>query len=242
MPTPAHHTIVVVDVESSSQLTNAEKPVVREELYRLLTDSVRAVGVGWPDLVEDRGDGAYLLFPAQVQKHALLRAFVEELHQRLAQRSVSDLPIRLRVAIHSGEVTPDSYGSSSIDADAAFGMLDSRLARDALKASRRAQLVIIVADGFYESVVLGQTAVEAAGFRAYCIETKKGPGRVWLHLPGVSQQPALQDAVDVGAAAESVAQTQAATMAPVQVAGDWNGSQVNGSTISRQKMEHRGRG
>lgn len=242
MRMPAHHTIVVVDVEGSSQLTNAEKPVVREELYRLLAASVRAVEVDWPDLVEDRGDGAYLLFPAHVQKHTLLRAFAGELHRRLAQRSVADLPIRLRIAIHSGEVTPDRSGSSGLDVDAAFAMADSRLARDGLSVSRRAQLVIIVADSFYESVVLGQALIDPGKFRAYGIETKKGLRRVWLHLPGVSQQPALQDAVESSTAAQQDTARAQTNMFPVQVAGNWNGSQVNGSTISTLKMDHHGRG
>jgi hypothetical protein len=71
-----HRTIVVVDVEGFGDQgrTNPHQVAVRDGLYRAMQDAFGHAGISWDDCGhEDRGDGVFVLVPAEVPK-ALLAA------------------------------------------------------------------------------------------------------------------------------------------------------------------------
>ncbi|MDR7277467.1 hypothetical protein [Catenuloplanes atrovinosus] len=200
-----HSSIVVMDVENSSALGNHEKPIVRSDLRRLTEDALDRAGIT-PDArtIEDRGDGIYLLISAGVPKRRLFATFLPAVDESLAARRVADLPLRLRVAVAAGEVTPDEQGSSGIDVDRAFGMADHQTARDALAADRRARMVVVVSESLYESVITAQSALDPTRFRHYRLPLKQAEVGVWIHLSGVAQQPRMpkRESTPVPAAAQ----------------------------------------
>ena len=69
-----HRTIVVVDVEGfgDQRRTNAHQVAVRAGLYRVMREAFGRAGISWDDCgVEDRGDGVFVLIPAEVPKGLL---------------------------------------------------------------------------------------------------------------------------------------------------------------------------
>ena len=66
-----HRTIVVVDVEGfgDQRRTNPHQLAVREGLYRAMREAFGRAGITWADCGhEDRGDGVFILVPAEVPK------------------------------------------------------------------------------------------------------------------------------------------------------------------------------
>ena len=72
-----HRTVLVVDIEEFGQewRTTPHQLAVREGLDRALRRAFDDVGLPWADCrVEDRGDGAFVLVPAQVPKGPLVES------------------------------------------------------------------------------------------------------------------------------------------------------------------------
>ena len=127
-----HRTIVVVDVEGfgDRRRTNRHQLAVREGLYRAMREAFHRAGISWADCGhEDRGDGVFILVPADVPKGL----FVELLPFALvaALRAHNDTHpgqerIRLRMALHAGEVHYDEHGVTAASINLAFRLLDGR--------------------------------------------------------------------------------------------------------------------
>jgi hypothetical protein len=66
-----HRTIVVVDVEGfgDPRRTNWHQVQIREGLYQATREAFRRTGISWDRCErEDRGDGIFILVPAEVPK------------------------------------------------------------------------------------------------------------------------------------------------------------------------------
>ena len=105
-----------MDVESfgNPHRTNRVQVAVREGLYRAMNEGFRRTGIPWIARDhEDRGDGMFILVGSEVPKSL----FVESLPSALAaalyrhNRACPDRErIRLRMALHAGEVNYDEHG------------------------------------------------------------------------------------------------------------------------------------
>ena len=111
-----HRTIVVVDVEGfgDRRRTNPHQVAVRDGLYRALREAFGHAGIAWDDCGhEDRGDGVLILIPAEVPKGLLVEslpsALVTALHAHNGTHPGPER-IRLRMALHAGEVITTSTG------------------------------------------------------------------------------------------------------------------------------------
>lgn len=112
----AHQAIVCVDVEkfTDQRRTNPHQLAVHEGLYQALHGAFDRAGVPWQSCYhEDRGDGALILVPPEVPKKLLVVDVLHQLAAALAEHNhVHDgrAQIRLRVALHAGEVRRDPHG------------------------------------------------------------------------------------------------------------------------------------
>jgi hypothetical protein len=116
-----HRTVVAVDVEGfgNRHRTNRVQVAVREGLYRAMQEAFRRSGIPWiPRDHEDRGDGMFILVGPEVPKSL----FVESLPSALAaalhshNRAHPGLEsIRLRMALHAGEVNYDGNWSGPFE-------------------------------------------------------------------------------------------------------------------------------
>jgi class 3 adenylate cyclase len=182
----------ILDVEGSGSRTDPEKTTLRQTLYRLLMAAFARSGLMWDDCrPEDRGDGVYVLIPPAVPKPILATILVDAL-ERLAreQDEVRGRRLRLRLALHAGEVTIDDHGSSGSDVDLAFALADAEIVRAALRASDGGHLVVVLSDPFFRATARHRyPGLDPAEFAPVQIPTKQGPVSAWLRTPGPAEPP-----------------------------------------------------
>jgi hypothetical protein len=167
---PLHRTIVVVDVEGSTMLTNPERALMRERLRRLLDAAFLAGGIDeeFRDPMIDRGDGALCLVRPvdEVPKTVLLTRFLPALAEALwrAAEEPRGEALRLRVALHAGDVHYDGHGAYGEDIDFACRLLDAPVVKRSLKNSPD-PLVLVVSSEIYRTVVRhGYEGIDSGAF------------------------------------------------------------------------------
>src|SRR5260370_26428296 len=121
-------------------------------------------GIPWDSCdCEDRGDGVFILIPAEVPKSL----FVESLPSALvmALRAYNDVHtdqqrIRLRMAVHAGEVNYDDHGVTSAAINLTFRLAQANPLKAAI-AGPAGVLAIIVSSWYFDEVVRHSAAVHA---------------------------------------------------------------------------------
>lgn len=192
---PSYFTIVVADIEKFGQRDNLIQNYLRNAFYRIAQESFEAAGVDWARLqVGDRGDGALFLVPAEVPKARLVDVFVNRLHVSLSHHNRQSSPsaqMRIRLAIHAGEVTLDENGRSGGDTITACRLVDSDVSRAYLSAATQAHLVLIVSASIYLGTVRhGYGAIDPDSYTPVHVTVKELADQAWIHVPGYSTPPA----------------------------------------------------
>ncbi|MFC8624835.1 hypothetical protein [Streptomyces anulatus] len=178
--------VISVDARRSGQYSDAEKPRMRERIYRVLETAFAQAGVGRDAVhMEDRGDGVLVSVPGRIAVTRLLGLWMVEVHENLREENRSLLvPLGLRVAMHVGPVRHDSRGISGRAVDLTCRLADSAVARQLLDRER-ADLVLAVSDSLYVDVVsAGGKFIEPARFSSARLALKEGEVSAWFHLPG----------------------------------------------------------
>ncbi|OLF13517.1 ATP-binding protein [Actinophytocola xanthii] len=195
-PAAVHRTVLVVDVSAfgDRRRTNLHQLTVRRGLYGVLERVFAEIGVSWPDCDhEDRGDGVLVVIPATVGKGV----FVELLPERLAaglrahnQARPAEEQIRLRLALHAGEIHYDEHGVVGRAVNLAFRLLDSP-AFTAAHARSSGLLSIITSAWFFEEVVWHSATAAREAYRRVHVTTKETDTVAWVRL--VDGEPAAVD-------------------------------------------------
>ena len=182
-----HRTVVVVDVEGfgDQRRTNRHRLAVREGLYRAIEEAFGHAGIPWADCGhEDRGDAIFILIPAEVPKglfvESLPSALVTALHAHNGTHPGQER-IRLRMALHAGEVNYDDHGATAASINLAFRLLDSDELKRALAGSPGV-LAVIASSWFFEEVVR-HSAADAAAYRRVRVDVKETKTTGWICLP-----------------------------------------------------------
>jgi tetratricopeptide (TPR) repeat protein len=163
-----HRTILVVDIErfGDPARSNRDRVRVRDVLYRTLAESFDGVGIAWSSCDhEDRGDGVLVVIPSTVPKSILVESLPALLEAGLSAHNSSAgsaLRIRLRMALHAGEVHYDDHGVVGMAVNHAFRLLDAPSFKASLAASDGV-LAVITSSWFYEEVVRHSTVRDAYG-------------------------------------------------------------------------------
>jgi tetratricopeptide (TPR) repeat protein len=183
-----HRTIVVVDVEGfgDRRRTNRHQVAVRQGLYRALREAFTDSGIVWADCDRaDRGDGVLILAPPEVPK----TLFAEPLPLALAtalQAHNSTHPvqewIRLRMAVHAGEVSYDEHGVTAAAVNLAFRLVEAPALKAALARSAGA-LAVICSSWFFDEVIAHCEEAVSAGYRRAEVRVKETAAVGWIALP-----------------------------------------------------------
>ena len=163
---PVHRSIVAVDIEQSTQRPDRVKAELREATYRLLSEALTYAGIEdrHCDRFTDRGDGVLVLIRPtdEAPKTLLLSRVVPELARllvdynlRLPTEAWQQRGIRLRVAVHAGEVHNDGRGYFGEAIDVAFRLLDAPQLKKRLREVA-APLIVVVSEEIYRGVVRHQ--------------------------------------------------------------------------------------
>jgi hypothetical protein len=136
-----HRTILLVDVEGfGSQCRNDEHRImVRHGVYGALKQAFKSVGIEWDGCYqEDRGDGVLVLVPPDEPKAVFAGSLPGELVKALAEHNGThdeQEKVRLRMALHAGEVYYDQHGVAAASVNLAFRLLDAPPLKAALAES-----------------------------------------------------------------------------------------------------------
>jgi hypothetical protein len=182
-----HRTIVVVDIEGfgDRRRSNQNQVAARSGLYKAMQDAFYQAGIPWTDDGhEDRGDGIFALVPADVPKSVFVESLPAALVSALRAHNDSHPPeerIRLRMALHAGEVNYDEHGVTATSITSAFRLLEAQELKVALAGSAGV-LAIIASSWFYEEVVRHST-VKVERYRRVQVSVKETSTAGWIYLP-----------------------------------------------------------
>lgn len=181
-------------------------------MYSALEAAFTAVDISWKGCDrEDRGDSVFILAPPEMPKSVFVdllpQALVSEL-RRHNTRHPREERIRLRMALHAGEINYDRHGVTANSINLAFRLLDAKPLKAALAGSRGA-LALIVSSWFYEEVVRHSQVEDASTYRSVEVAVKETKTIAWISLP---DQPYPADDVSYlsAPAIRSAAQLQSA--------------------------------
>ncbi|MCE7008155.1 AAA family ATPase [Kibdelosporangium philippinense] len=196
-PPAVHRTIFVADVEGfgARRRTNPVQVAIREGLYRVLREAFDAAGIRWEDCYrEDRGDGVLVLIFPGVPKHLVAARLPDQLSAALRRHNrgcTEVVRIRLRVAVHAGEVHHDTHGVVGTAINLAFRLLDAAAVKSALAASPGV-IALIASEWFFEEVIRHDPASNPATYQRVWVAVKETHTTAWIRLP---DQPSPENEV-----------------------------------------------
>jgi hypothetical protein len=183
-----HRTIVVVDVEGFGDRHRIlpHQLAVRGGLYSALQEAFRVAGVPWTACrCEDRGDAVFVLARPEVPKALFVETVPHALVAAVRVHNAShcrEQRIRLRMAVHAGEVAYDGHGVTSAAVNLTFRLVDARSVKMAL-AESVGVLALITSDWFFDDVVRHCPAAEPTTYRPTRVEVKETVTVGWICLP-----------------------------------------------------------
>ena len=186
--TAVHRTIVVVDVEGfgDQRRSNPNQVAVREGLYRSLQWAFSAANIPWEKCHhEDRGDGIFVLAEPEVPKAPFVESLPQAIVKALRRHNSthpSEEQIRLRMALHAGEINYDQHGVTARSINLAFRLLDAQALKAAL-ADSPGVLAIIVSSWFFDEVVRHSPVENAALYHHTEVKVKETTAAAWIFLP-----------------------------------------------------------
>ncbi len=190
---PVHRAIVVVDIVDSTDPVrrNGDRVVIRDAMYDSLSGAFK-----WLDWLkcyhEDRGDGVLVLVPPGVPKDWLVTSLPDRLETALARHNsdaaeqdpgrAAATQVRLRVAVHAGEVTFDRHGVVGAAIDYTFRLAEAPPLKTALAGSPDV-CALIVSDWFYNDVVFHQQDARPDSYQRIECQVKQTPLSAYMRVP-----------------------------------------------------------
>ncbi|HUR02143.1 MAG TPA: hypothetical protein VM347_06375, partial [Nonomuraea sp.] len=189
-----HRTIVIVDIAdfSNNQRMAIHQSAVREGLYDVVKRAFTGVGLDYDKCEhEDRGDGMLILVPAEFPKSELADKLPERLVTEIRRFNSTRVPearMKLRVAVHAGDIRKDDHGWIGLPVILAFRILDAQDAKVALRRSD-GLLALIASDHFYTEVILQDPGTAPESYRQIEVMIKSFKGHAWLCMHGENSAP-----------------------------------------------------
>ena len=187
-PLPVHRSIMVVDVErfSDPARTDLNQVAIRDAMYKALKQAFGRSEIAWDSCVsEDRGDGALILIPPDVSKARLLTSLpgmLAAVVSRHNARCTRPERMRLRVALHAGEIYRDAYGVAGTAINQAFRLVEAPVLRSALDESP-GMLALIISDRLFTEVARHHPAAEPGSYRQVQVIVKETATAGWIRVP-----------------------------------------------------------
>ena len=179
--------LMIADLSGYGTRSDEDQRWLRKELYTVLEAVMAASGIDCPPgMTQDRGDSIILLIPAMVPKRTITEKLVHNLERELdshARRSTAPVRMRLRLALHTGEVAMDDRGWIGRDLNTACRLADLDAGRQALAETPEANLVVVVSESWYRGVVFQDPVlVEQFAFRRVPFVAKEVDDHAWIHV------------------------------------------------------------
>ena len=192
--------IMMVGVEGFGRRLEPMQVRLRRWLHDVVGRAVAESGLDFGAVPpRDRRDGAMWLLPDEISKVGLAGRFVDRLQEGLRDygwRATSESALRLRLALHAGEVTRDVYGWSGADLATACRLVELSALKETLALARRAGLAVAVTRSWYDGVVRhGEAETHPEAYRQVAFQGGDVDSTAWIRVPGYDAPPGV---VEVG--------------------------------------------
>jgi len=169
--------VVAVDVEKYSTRDAREQLRAQTELQRILSVAAQNAGLDQREWYEQvSGDGELVVLPEDVDVSAVVGDFTCQLETMLAEfnrRAITATPLRLRVAMHHGTLTPGPFGPAGDAPIVVSRLLDAKPLRKLLADQQDRDLALIVSQTLYQDVVrTGFCSLDPEEFQAVRVNAK----------------------------------------------------------------------
>ncbi|MEO5878484.1 MAG: hypothetical protein ABIS86_21070 [Streptosporangiaceae bacterium] len=180
------------------EIVDHVQKTLRRELHAQLGRAFNASGLDLSEChLEERGDGLLAIAPPEVSAGLMIAPLAGHIDAELRRQHEIAVPaarIRLRIAVHAGEVYQDEYGASGRTLIDIARLIDA----PALKACVRetgARTALIISDQLFQSVIRQDPAGygDPATFRPLPVALKETNTTAWIHLFGTKTAPAPTD-------------------------------------------------
>jgi hypothetical protein len=186
-----HRTILVFDIEQSNHpmRTNQDRVVIHEAMYAAVRTALKRVEYYY----EDRGDGVLILIPPEVPKGRLVSNLLVRVETALTRHNAAmgrhgasraaATQVRLRVAVHAGEVTFDGHGVVGAAVDQTFRLNEAPPLKSAL-ATSTGTCGMIASEWFFDEVIRHHPDAHPELFRRVETRVKEMHSAAWIRVPG----------------------------------------------------------
>lgn len=182
-----HRTICVVDVAGfgNPDRTRPDHVTIRAGIHGGMRRACEKTGIPWDSChVEVVGDSVLVLVPATLPKGVLAGLLPGALVTELRTHNDAHPPVRrikLRMALHAGEVTRDDLGMTGSAIVHAHRLLDAAPLKQACTRAP-APLAMIVSAWFYAEVVRHRPEYEPGTYRKVRVAVKETDGIGWMRV------------------------------------------------------------
>ena len=190
-----HQTICTVDIAGygNGDRTRRNLGSLRAGMYEAVRRAFAESGIPWDECFrQDGGDSILALVPGSVSKGAFAGRLPSALLAALSDHNEDRAPedkVRLRLALHAGEVTYDDHGVSATAIIQASRLRDAAPLKEALENST-ASLAVIASEYFFTEVIRHEPEYEPEAYRKVAVNVKQFSGFGWIRLPGHELPPA----------------------------------------------------
>ena len=187
---PEYWSIVVIDMADSGRWDDRIQLRARAALEEMVQTAFHAADIAWHTLVvEDRGDGMIIFVPAAVSKIDIFDPVVPSLSAALREHNsmtAQATRIRLRVAVHAGEVLRGPFGWVGTDLNLTCRLVNSQPLYRELVRRPYSDLVLVVSEVIHQTVVRhGHRGIDPFGYTPVHVAVKEVKARAWIHTPGM---------------------------------------------------------
>ncbi|MFJ8476747.1 hypothetical protein [Kitasatospora sp. NPDC094011] len=190
-PRYEYRALLACDIAGSAGRGQQRLQEIRGALRSALSEALGVAELDSRDVsYVDTGDGCRLVAPAGLPKAELLVPLLPELSVRIRahnRQAGSDARVRVRAAVHAGEVRFESDGTvSGTPFETLARLLDSGpLRHAAVVGPDGAPVAAILSQHYYEETVgHGYEGLETGAFTAADVLVKEYAARAWLWYPG----------------------------------------------------------
>ncbi|HEX9354023.1 MAG TPA: hypothetical protein VF933_09440 [Streptosporangiaceae bacterium] len=194
-----HRAILVTDVDKFGDpaRTNPHQIAVRDGMYTAITRAFTKAKISWAACNhEDRGDGVLVLVPPQAPKNPLVTRLPVLLAAELARHNAANpapAQIRLRMALHAGEIHHDRHGVAGTAINRTSRLADAPALKTAFAATD-AVLALIVSEWIYDEVVRDDPSAHPSRYRKIRVTLKETHTSAWVRILGPTGTAAPPDA------------------------------------------------
>jgi hypothetical protein len=193
---PVPRSLVAVDIEGYSRRDNIGHVELREALRQVCADAFGEIRVR-ASVRQDQGDAFLILVDPGVAKARLVADLVNEFSIALGQVNRNRRPeerMRLRVALHAGDVHLDGTGYGGEAVVAVMRLVEADSLREALRTAP-GDLAVIVSGQLHRDVVLQRyRGIDPAEYREVLVSRKEFSQPAWIRVPGLPHPPPATEA------------------------------------------------